>query len=90
MKPSPIDFPGILARLNLTHAQGAAYFGVPLHTFNKWVKGERSPGAAVRRLVEILGTVEALAPGIHSYFLPGAEGRDAAPKRRGRPKKIET
>ena len=70
----------LMARLSLTEAQAAAYFGVPVFTYRKWVNGERALNAAVVRLIEIMGMVEALAPSLHTALLP-----DAAPKR-GRPK----
>ena len=73
----------LMARLSLTEGQAAAYFGVPVFTFRKWANGERALNAAVVRLIEIMGMVEALAPGLHSALLP-----DAAPKR-GRPATVK-
>ena len=73
-------FVDLMTRLNLTEAQAAAYFAVPVYTFRKWLSGERAPSASVLRLVEVMGMVEALAPGLHAALLP-----DAPPKR-GRPK----
>ena len=59
-----------MARLGLT-AQGAAdYLGVPVTTIRKWIDGTRTPGAAVIRLLDILGIVEAIAPSIHAAMLP--------------------
>lgn len=57
-------------RLNLDEARAADYLGVPVFTLRKWVTGERQPGAAVLRLFEVLGMVEALAPALHASFLP--------------------
>jgi hypothetical protein len=57
-------------RLNLDEGQAAAYFGVPVFTVRKWLTGEREPGAAVTRLLEVLGMIEALAPDLHHSFLP--------------------
>lgn len=57
-------------RLNLDEARAADYFGVPVFTLRKWATGERQPGAAVLRLFEVLGMVEALAPALHASFLP--------------------
>lgn len=57
-------------RLGLTESQAADYFGVPVYTVRKWLSGEREPGAAVARLLEVLGTLEALAPALHASFLP--------------------
>jgi hypothetical protein len=70
-----------IQRLGLTEARAAAYFGVPVFTLRKWRTGERAPGAAVARLVEVLGLVETLAPGIHSALVPAP----STSKRRGRP-----
>ena len=70
----------LMARLSLTEGQAAAYFGVPVFTFRKWANGERGLSAAVLRLIEVMGIIEAVSPGIHDVFLP-----QAAPKR-GRPK----
>ena len=59
-----------MERLGLT-AQGAAdYLGVPVPTIRKWIDGTRTPGAAVIRLLDVLGIVEAIAPSIHAAMLP--------------------
>jgi hypothetical protein len=70
-------------RLNLDEGQAAAYFGVPVYTVRKWLTGEREPGAAVTRLLEVLGMIEALAPDLHHSFLPRLTVRPT----RGRPAK---
>ena len=57
-------------RLNLDEPRAAEYFGVPVFTIRKWRTGEREPGAAVARLLDVLGLVEALAPALHGSFLP--------------------
>ena len=59
-----------LVRLNLTDAQGAQYLGVPVHTLRKWLNGTRAPNAAAIRLLDVLGTIEALAPDIHEHLMP--------------------
>lgn len=70
-------------RLGLSDQQAAQYFAVPVFTVRKWLTGEREPGAAVARLLEVLGLLEALAPNIHQTFLV-----DLAPRvKRGRPGK---
>ena len=71
-------------RLNLDEGQAAAYFGVPVYTVRKWLTGEREPGAAVARLLEVLGMIEALAPNLHQTFLVNltvrpTRGRRATP-----------
>ena len=57
-------------RLNLSEPRAAAYFGVPVFTYCKWATGDREPGAAVTRLLDVLGMVEAMAPALHDSFLP--------------------
>jgi hypothetical protein len=61
-------------RLGLTPGQAAAYLGVPLATWRHWHDGMREPPAAVERLLDVLGVVEALAPDIHARLLPQAKG----------------
>lgn len=75
-----------VARLNLDEPRAAAYFGVPVFTLRKWTTGEREPGAAVVRLLDVLGTLEALAPALHDSFLPPVS--QASPRTRGRVKKL--
>lgn len=48
----------------------ADYLGVPIYTLRKWESGERGSSAAVMRLLDVLGMVEALAPALHESFLP--------------------
>lgn len=70
--PTPENpFTHLMHRLHLDENQTADYLGVPVFTLRKWAKGERSPSAAVLRLLDVLGTVEALAPALHAGFLPG-------------------
>jgi hypothetical protein len=57
-------------RLNLSEDRAAQYFGVPVFTYRKWATGEREPGAAVTRLLDVLGMIEAMAPDLHQSFLP--------------------
>ena len=71
-------------RLNLDEAQAAQYFAVPVYTVRKWLTGEREPGAAVARLLEVMGLLEALAPNLHQTFLVNlaprpVRGRRATP-----------
>lgn len=58
------------SRLDLSPAQMADYLGVPIYTLRKWESGERSGSATLLRLLDVLGMVEALAPGLHSALLP--------------------
>ena len=75
-----------MARLNLNEIRAAAYFGVPVFTLRKWINGERKPGAAVTRLLDVLGVLEALAPALHDSFLPPAS--QVSLRTRGRVKKL--
>ena len=78
LKPLKIPLAGSLAervrhtleRLHLDEPRGAAYLGVPVYTVRKWITGEREPGAAVARLLDVLGMVEAMAPALHGSFMP--------------------
>jgi DNA-binding transcriptional regulator YiaG len=78
LTPVKIPVPGTLAervrhtleRLHLDDIRGAEYLGVPVFTVRKWTTGEREPGAAVARLLDVLGMVEAMAPALHESFLP--------------------
>jgi transcriptional regulator with XRE-family HTH domain len=58
------------SRLHLSPAQMADYLGVPIYTLRKWESGERGGSATLLRLLDVLGLVEALAPGLHSALLP--------------------
>jgi len=76
-----------IARLCLTDTQAAQYLGVPVTTFRNWVTGQRAPGAAVMRLLEVLGTIEVMNPVLHAALMPAAS---PTPTRRGRPPKGKT
>ena len=73
-EPAPDTFAArvrdTMNRLNLDEHEAADYLGVPVFTLRKWTTGERQPGAAVLRLLDVLGMVEALAPALHASFLP--------------------
>lgn len=60
----------MLNRLALNEEQGAEYLGVSVHTFKKWITGQRKPSASALRLVEVLQTIETLAPDLNNNFLP--------------------
>lgn len=63
----------LMARHNLTQEQAAKYLGVPTPTLIKWTNGTRNPNKSVERLIEVLGVVEALAPGINEGLLEEAK-----------------
>ena len=60
----------LLKRQGLTDTQGAALLGVPVFTLRKWLTGQRSPSAAAVRLVDVLLTLEALAPDMLAALAP--------------------
>jgi len=68
--PTSNQFTHLMTRLGLDEPSAADYLGVPVFTFRKWASGERTPSAAVLRLLDVLGTIEALAPALHAGFLP--------------------
>ena len=68
--PTSNQFTHLMTRLGLDEPSAADYLGVPVFTFRKWASDERQPSAAVLRLLDVLGTIEALAPALHAGFLP--------------------
>ena len=64
-----------------TEQQAARYVGTRQATYKNWELGTRKPPAMLWRLINVLGTVELLAPAIHATMLPGDDrrpGRKAA------------
>ena len=61
---------GLIDRHNLTEPRAAGLLGVPVPTIRKWLAGTRAPSASAVRLIEILGTLEAIAPAIFDSLLP--------------------
>jgi hypothetical protein len=61
---------GYTARHALDDARTAEALGVPIYTARKWINGTRAPNAAAVRLLDVLETLEALAPALHGSFLP--------------------
>ena len=64
------DLLALIDRHRLTEPGAAALLGVPVYTLKKWTTGERGPGAATVRLLEVLGIVEALAPSLFGVLAP--------------------
>jgi predicted transcriptional regulator len=67
----------LIGRLNATMMRNglsrsglAKYYGVPDQTVYKWLDGERTPNAATMRLIDVMETIEILAPGIHAALMP--------------------
>lgn len=53
-------------------AQAARYVGVSTATYRNWESGRRKPPAILVRLIDVLRTVECLAPAIHAAMVPPA------------------
>lgn len=68
--PTATRIAALRERLRLTNTQAADYLGVPIHTYIKWQSGERTPPAVAIRLLDVMGSLETIAPSIHDYFLP--------------------
>ena len=64
-----------------TAPQAARYVGTRTSTYRNWETGKREPPAILWRLMNVLGTIEIMAPAIHSTMLPGEDPR---PGRKGR------
>lgn len=78
------DLGALIARRGLDEPRAAGLLGVPVFTLRKWTAGTRAPSAAAVRLLDVLGTLDAIAPALLDALTPAAV--PAAPKRsRGRP-----
>ena len=75
-----------VARRALDETRAAGLLGVPVFTFRKWTTGTRAPSAAAVRLLDILCTLEALAPAMLDSFLPPVQ--QLTPRKRGRLKNL--
>jgi DNA-binding transcriptional regulator YiaG len=65
------DLLALIDRHKLSDNHAAALLGVPVFTLKKWTTGERGPGAATIRLLEVFQTLETLAPAMLAGFIPG-------------------
>lgn len=70
LSPASARIAALRERLKLTKHQAADYLGIPVHTYIKWESGERTPPAVAMRLLDVMGSLETIAPTIHDYFLP--------------------
>ena len=59
-----------MTRLSMSDVALSDYLGCPVPTVRKWLYCERQPSAAVVRLLDVLGTIEALAPDLHASLVP--------------------
>ena len=58
-------------RLRLDKAAMAELLAVPRTTYNKWENGERGLNSASVRLIQLMQTIEIMAPAIFNAMLPG-------------------
>lgn len=72
----------LITRHQLTEAQAAGLLGVPVFTLRKWQAGTRAPSAAAVRLLDVLCTLEALAPALLDALIPAPVA--TVPAKRGR------
>lgn len=75
-----------MSRLHLDKLSMSAYLGVPPQTLHNWIIGTREPNRAVVRLLDVLDTIEAVAPGIHTHLIPAPK----TPGKRGRKPKNQS
>lgn len=61
-------------RLGLSDQGMATYLGVPVVTFQQWIRGQRTPNSSARRLIEVLQAVESIAPDLAWLLKPGSPG----------------
>lgn len=59
-----------VTRRQLSDRRAALALGVPLGTYRKWAAGTRAPSAAAARLLDILCTLDALAPNLLDMMEP--------------------
>lgn len=60
------------AGLDLSESGMAAYVGVPLHTWKKWINGTRKPDAAPCALLDLLASLPTECPALHALRLENA------------------
>lgn len=76
-----IELKTIASRHSLSERGMSHYVGVPVHTYRKWVKGERALDSAPRRLLAVLGMIETQAPTLHTSLIEAAQSQDKTPLR---------
>lgn len=69
-------------RHQLTEAQVAGLLGVPVFTLRKWQAGTRAPSAAAVRLLDVVCTLETLAPGLLAALIPPVSHEPTKRKRK--------
>lgn len=68
--PFSATLAALIERQGLTPGQASALLGVPVYTLRKWLAGQRVPSAAAVRLVDVLLTLETLAPDMLAALAP--------------------
>ena len=76
----------LITRHQLTETQAAGLLGVPVFTLRKWTNGTRAPNAAAIRLLDVLCTLETLAPALLDALIPAPV--TMVPVKRGRRKTV--
>lgn len=66
--------------LEATDEVAAAYVGVPVTTWRKWITGTREASTSGARLIELLGLIRTMAPQIHEHLLAQAVNQVKAAK----------
>lgn len=61
--------------LGFTQVEMAAYLGISRSTYTNWIQGIRAPSAPALRLLDVLCTVKAFAPGVHACLMPQKGGK---------------
>lgn len=69
--PTVARIEAIMTRRGMNQIQMARYLGVPQGTIGNWLGGTRVPNKVVVRLLNVLGTIEVLAPAIHDELMKG-------------------
>lgn len=70
---NPENLKATAARLGLSELAAAAYLGVPVYTYRKWINGTRGMDAAPRRLLAVLDRIENEAPDLHMSLIEAAQ-----------------
>lgn len=60
----------VMARHRMDTPAAAKYLGVKPATLAHWLAGRRGTPDTIGRLLDVLGQVEAMAPGLHHGLLP--------------------
>jgi DNA-binding transcriptional regulator YiaG len=69
LDPTAARIKSVMERRGMNQAAMAKYLGVPQGTIANWLLGTRKPNKVVNRLLDVLGMVEVMAPGIHDSLM---------------------